>query len=310
MKERFNKIRKVISEIIDVNVPGFKITSALYLLFILSLIILILLPFAMPDSKDPFIMWLKQQEDMFLWIFLADLIIKIATTDIRQPKLIKKYGHWAYILPTSWWTALDGIVFLAWIPGLQFFILFKALTLIKIVKLFPRVNNALAFIVKGLLRERRGILTILIILSLIIVVGGFMFFTLELSVNPDVNNIWDALWFSFISATTIGYGDITPVTAGGRIIAMVFSVVGIINIAILSGVAIFGIQTEARTQRLKIQKAGFQNDPTFKTAEFDFWLKNQINDKIKSQFDDNVKKVKKAPSKKKKEKVSTLTSKI
>lgn len=308
MKIKIRNIREFIANIVDVNRIGFKASSAIYLLLILTLVVLTLIPFGVPETTNTFIKWLGDNQSVFLWIFVADFILKFITVDIRQPKIFKKLGYKIYILPTSWWTLVDGIVFLAWIPGLQWMIIMKALTLLKVIKFFPRVNNAVSFMVHGLLREKRAIAVILMMLSLIIVVGGFMFFSMEYTENENIHTIWDALWFSFISATTIGYGDITPVTSGGRIIAMIFSIVGIINVALLTGVSIYGIQTEARSQRLKIRDDEYaKNDATLKTLEYNFWLTNKIDDELTKELD------KKEPAKKatkKKDKVSSLTSKI
>jgi len=40
--------------------------------------------------------------------------------------------------------------------------------------------------------------------------------------TPGINNLWDAFWYSIVTLATVGYGDITPTTIGGRIIGLVF----------------------------------------------------------------------------------------
>lgn len=56
----------------------------------------------------------------------------------------------------------------------------------------------------------------------------------EKDVNPKINSLIDAFWWSFATTTTVGYGDITPITDLGKIIGMLL---------MLIGVAIFGIYT-------------------------------------------------------------------
>ncbi len=53
--------------------------------------------------------------------------------------------------------------------------------------------------------------------------------------NHSINSFGDALWWSFVTATTVGYGDISPTTTIGRIIAAILMVVGIGFIGMLTG---------------------------------------------------------------------------
>ena len=65
-----------------------------------------------------------------------------------------------------------------------------------------------------------------VILLLVLIIGSFIFFIVERSVNPEVPNYESAMWFSIISMTTVGYGDIVPVTLVGRIIGVIIILTG------------------------------------------------------------------------------------
>lgn len=70
-------------------------------------------------------------------------------------------------------------------------------------------------------------------LGLAIIVGGGAAFT---AVETGQHlSAWDGLWFSVTTATTVGYGDVSPQTDGGRIIAMIIMGFGIGFIALLTG---------------------------------------------------------------------------
>ncbi|MCE5285987.1 MAG: potassium channel family protein [Pelosinus sp.] len=61
-------------------------------------------------------------------------------------------------------------------------------------------------------------------------------------------NIGDALWWSFVTTTTLGYGDIAPQSAGGRIVAAGLMIVGIGFISMLTGtISVFFIRQQKRT---------------------------------------------------------------
>lgn len=55
---------------------------------------------------------------------------------------------------------------------------------------------------------------------------ALVFFLVENNINGSVNTYFDALWWSYCTITTVGYGDITPITFLGRVIAMSAMVVG------------------------------------------------------------------------------------
>lgn len=75
-----------------------------------------------------------------------------------------------------------------------------------------------------------------IILSFIILIIGSSFILAKF--EPEINNIWDGMWYCFVSFTTIGFGDIVAVTNIGRIITVIIALFGIILVAIIIGVLV------------------------------------------------------------------------
>lgn len=63
--------------------------------------------------------------------------------------------------------------------------------------------------------------------AVVIGLGALGIFAVESSVNPRIATFGDAVWWSIVTATTVGYGDVSPVTAEGRLIAVGLMLLGI-----------------------------------------------------------------------------------
>lgn len=102
-----------------------------------------------------------------------------------------------------------------------------------------------------LLREVRKLITSPYFLLLTIVgnslIGftGFLFFLIEKGTNPKVTRYMDAIWWSFATATTTGYGDITPVTDLGKVLSILL---------MLMGLALFSMYTALFAETILLSK--------------------------------------------------------
>ena len=76
----------------------------------------------------------------------------------------------------------------------------------------------------------------IITLFLIIISGSLVFYVLEVGVNKNVHTIFDALWYTLITITTVGFGDVTPVTIGGKSISVFIIASGVVFVGYLTAV--------------------------------------------------------------------------
>ena len=82
--------------------------------------------------------------------------------------------------------------------------------------------------------KRENFFYILGITAVILLGGATLLFLVEHKVNKSVGSIGDAIYWAVISMTTTGYGDITPSTVGGRVIAMVVVLSGLVLLSIVT----------------------------------------------------------------------------
>jgi voltage-gated potassium channel len=96
-------------------------------------------------------------------------------------------------------------------------------------------KNALnAFMYLDFIRNSGSYLPLLLILGLLLSAVLAAFF-LEERVNEGFRNLWDAVWWMFVTITTTGYGDRYPVTVGGRIAGIVIMLLGVTTVGLVAG---------------------------------------------------------------------------
>ena len=127
---------------------------------------------------------------------------------------------------------------IASIPFVQILRLFRVLRFIRIfrtLKLLRGMRGTIPIVRKLLANPARAAITIYISLtSIIYFYCSLGMYSFEKDVNSSVNNFSDALWMGFTTMTSVGYGDVYPVTNSGRILA---------GILVITGMGLFGLVT-------------------------------------------------------------------
>ncbi len=125
---------------------------------------------------------------------------------------------------------------------------------------------------------------LLVIAVLLVPFGAFVIFSIESpNENSEIKTLLDAFWWSTVTITTVGYGDIVPVTDSGRIFAIfyIFSGVGI------AGVFLTLLATRFYKKRFESEEEKITHGQQIILDKMDELEKNQI--KIQEKLDDLVK---------------------
>ena len=237
-------MRKRIFEVIEISRDGDKL-SAVYDLFMISTICLSLLPLVFKETT-PFLTILDKAT---AGIFILDYLLRWATADLKfgssSPVSFLRY-------PFSFLAIID---LLSILPSLTFLNSgFKVLRLLRMTRAFRvfRAFRAMRYsrsirIIAGVLRGSRDSLAAVGTLALAyIFISALIIFNAE----PDsFRNFFEAMYWATVSLTTVGYGDIYPVSTIGRVIAMVSSIFGVAVVALPSGIITAGYMRELEKQQ-------------------------------------------------------------
>lgn len=180
-------------------------------------------------------------------VFTVEYLLRIWTADLLYPEA--KHPRLKYVL--SFMAIVDLLAILPfYLPfvavDLRFLRMVRLLRLFRLLRVFKlgRYFDALNVIV-DVLRESASQLLISVALCLFVMLfSAIIMYTVENPVQPEqFPNVISSLWWAICTLTTVGYGDVYPVTAVGRFFAAVISLVGIGIIAIPTGIIAGGFSS-------------------------------------------------------------------
>lgn len=116
---------------------------------------------------------------------------------------------------------------------LRVLLVFRVLRLVKLT----RYSSGMRSLVEALIDERRALWACLMLLVCATLVAATAMYIAEGRIQPDkLGTIPDAAWWAIVTLGTIGYGDVIPITAAGRLVASVTIIAGLIMIALPVGI--------------------------------------------------------------------------
>jgi voltage-gated potassium channel len=155
--------------------------------------------------------------------------------------------------------------------------LFKAFRIFRLTRMlkFIRITKSAIFITRFSTKLKEFLKTngfnyVLVATISILFIGSIL-----ISIVENMN-IMDAIWWSFVTTTTVGYGDISPITPMGKIIASVLMIVGIGFVGMLTGT--ISTYFLSRTKKDISYRGGVINDIKIKLDDFDHLEEEDIKD--------------------------------
>lgn len=215
--------------------------------FLVSLIVLSTVSVILetePTIHNRYYQFLHDFDLFTVSVFTAEYFLRLwtCTADPKYQHPIK--GRLKYIFSPG--ALVDLLAILPFYLPLHHALDLRFLRLIRILKLTRYVNatNLLIRVVKS----KREELTISFVLALLlIVISSCAIYFLEHEVQPEqFSSIPRTMWWSVATLTTVGYGDMVPVTAMGRVFGAIIALTGVALIALPTGILASGFTEEFR----------------------------------------------------------------
>ena len=227
-------MRKRLYEVIEIARDDDRV-SAIYDSSMMAIIILSLVPLAFKETNAVF----SVINYVTAACFIVDYILRLLTADLKL-----KRGAASFILyPLTPMAIIDLLAilpaFTAVFAGLRLMKLLRLLRTFRVFRSFKMFRYAKSMqIISDVIREQRAPLLAVCSFAIgYVLIAALIVFNVE----PDTfSNFFEAVYWATVSLTTVGYGDIYPVTTAGRIVTMVSSFVGIAIVALPAGIITAG----------------------------------------------------------------------
>ncbi len=261
MNASFEKIRKNIAQLIYIKHFArknsvYSVINVFYNIFIIAISLTGIIPFVFhliyPNFNDHNVLnGYYISVIIFCIIYIFDFLLRLLTLDIyyetSYKKALKKqlfsyYSNYQFL--SSITCLILIIVFSKQDNGLIIFsnngtftndmamIVFAILFLLNFMAIFFRLfifhtnSENLNTLKRILYSKRKSIIITFIVMIVSWLIFSYLVFMVERDSNSNINNMPDAMYFTFISMTTVGLGDITPITTSGKIFSVVIAIFG------------------------------------------------------------------------------------
>ncbi len=250
-----NKIKRQIFDIIDDRDESGK-PNNLFDYFIITLILINVISIfllTIPYISEKYGEYFNLIEFFTIIVFMIEYFLRIWTCTYYE-----KYSH-PVVGRIRFALSLNLIIdLLAFFPFLLMMVvpidknLVKFLSMFRMFRLFKlfRYYNSTG-IITNILKKNKEFFTIIFTgFGIILVFSSYFAYIFESAAQPEVfSDLPSAFWWSIITLTTVGYGDIYPITLPGKFLTFMILIIGIVVFTLPAGIITSGFMEEIRNQK-------------------------------------------------------------
>ena len=240
-------VRQIVEDV--ESVPGRIFDLIVYFLIVLTMIAMAVE--TLPDLSESTRKWLQFAEDLTLGLFVFEYLLRIWVAEKPIKYLFSFFGlvDLLSILPSLFVLTFDSRAL-------------RSLRLIRIVRVLKmaRYSSALRRLHLALVLAWEEIVLFFGTSLLMLFIAAVGIYQLEHEAQPEAfASIPHAMWWAVATLTTVGYGDVYPITAGGKIFTFLVLVVGLGVVAMPAGL-IASALTKARSLEATQQESDCENE--------------------------------------------------
>ena len=129
----------------------------------------------------------------------------------------------------------------------------RALRLLRVFKL-TRHSTAMDLLLTVIRNEAATVASSMFVMLIIIVLAASGIYLIEREAQPDAfQSIPQAMWWAAVTLTTVGYGDVVPITVLGKVFGLLITIAGVGMVALPAGILASGFSTELQKRRAEYQ---------------------------------------------------------
>lgn len=241
--------------------------SRVFDIFLLGLIFLNIVAVALEtvDSLyEQYRSWFQSFEIFSILFFTVEYILRIWSCTVKTAYQHPIWGRLRYMITPL--ALVDLLAILPFYlpllaPQMRVGRSLRLLRLFRVLKLH-RYTDSLRILGRVLRFKQEEIFLSLFVLSILLAVASSIIYFAEHEAQPEAfSSIPEAMWWGTITLTTVGYGDVYPVTLLGRILGAILAILGIGLFALPAGILASGFSEELEARKAKKQERKTQICP-------------------------------------------------
>ena len=210
-------------------------------IFLIIYLILTLCVGTLPDLPESAEFYLEISDYIVFALFTIEYVLRVATAPSKRKYIFSFFGILDFIALLPFYLSL-GI-------GLEAARVFRLFAFIQILRL-SKYSRATRRFHLALMKAKEELVLVFVVAAMLLFLSSAGIYFFEHEAQPEAfESVFHSMWWSIATLSGVGYGDVVPVTAGGRFFTGVVMVCSLAVVAVPAGIMASALSLVGREQR-------------------------------------------------------------